>query len=79
MDLEKTKLYSYIRGEQKECPLDEFSKIIEDFLSAFLNRHGNLRLIFLIDEIECTLNKDWTETLFNHLRALIYEGFLRVE
>jgi len=77
VDLEKTKLQYYIQNRQKECSLDEFSQITDDFLRVFSNSSRNLRLLFLIDEIEVSLNKDWTETFFDQLRSLLNASLLK--
>ena len=74
--LEGTRLYIFAQSRQKECALDEFSEILDEFLDLFSNSYGLLRLVFLIDEIEVALDKDWTEIFFSQLRSLIYQGFL---
>jgi len=74
--LEKTELYSFVQRKRKECALDEFSEILIEFLDLFSNSYGFLRLVFLIDEIEEALEKDWTEIFFSQLRSLVYQGLL---
>src|SRR5947207_3769054 len=77
MNLEGTRLYLFAQSKQKDCALDEFSEILEEFLELFNHSYGLLRLVFLLDEIEIALDKHWTEIFFNQLRSLIYQGFLR--
>ncbi len=74
LTLEKTLLYSFIQSKQRGCDLDEFSEILVEFLDLFSNSYGFLRLIFLLDEIEVALERDWTEIFFSQLRSLIYQG-----
>lgn len=76
LPLEQTRLYFFIQGKRNECALDEFSEILEEFLDIFSKLYGFLRLVFLLDEIEVTLDKGWTERFFSQLRSLIYQGFL---
>jgi hypothetical protein len=46
-----------------------------DNLTDYFERHcGPLRLALLLDEVEATTRFPWSETLFNQLRALIYDG-----
>jgi len=74
LTLEKTLLYSFVQSKQRGCDLDEFSEILVEFLDLFSNSYGFLRLIFLLDEIEVALERDWTEIFFSQLRSLIYQG-----
>ena len=77
LNLEQTQLYFFVQSKQKECPLDEFSEILDEFVDIFSDSKGFLRLIFLLDEIEVGLDKDWTDIFFSQLRSLIYQGSLR--
>ncbi|MBV9712964.1 MAG: hypothetical protein JO011_18845, partial [Ktedonobacteraceae bacterium] len=70
--LEQTRLNLFVQSKQKECALDEFSELLDEFLDLFSASYGFLRLIFLLDEIEVALDKDWTEIFFSQLRSLIY-------
>jgi hypothetical protein len=75
--LKDTRLHAFMENKQNECDLDDFSEITDELLGAFLNAYGLLRLVFLIDEIEVGLDKEWTEMFFGQLRSLINEGLLR--
>jgi hypothetical protein len=52
---------------QFEDALDELATRVEGLLGPF-------RLVLLLDEVEATTRFGWSETLFNQLRALIYDG-----
>jgi TIR domain len=77
LPLTQTSLYRFHQSKQKECAFDDFSEILEELIVSCSNSSGLLRLVFLLDEIEVGLDKNWTETLFSQLRSLIYQGFLR--
>jgi hypothetical protein len=77
LNLEQTKLHSFVQSTQRECALDEFSEILEELFDLFNSSYKFLQIVFLLDEIEVTLDKDWTEILFNQLRSLIYQGSLK--
>lgn len=77
LNLEQMKLYTFIEKKQQECTLDEFSEILDDFLETFNNSYESLRLVFLLDEMEVALGKEWTEVFFSQFRSLIYQGLLR--
>jgi hypothetical protein len=77
LNLQHTRLHTFVQEKQKECTLDEFSGILDEFLDLFGNSYGLLRLVFLLDEIETGLDKAWTEIFFSQFRSLIYQGVLR--
>lgn len=77
LNLQQTRLHAFVQQKQKECTLDEFSGILDEFLDLFNNSYGLLRLVFLLDEIEVGLDKAWTEIFFSQFRSLIYQGALR--
>jgi hypothetical protein len=76
LNLQQTRLQTFDQQKQKECTLDEFSGILDEFLELFNNSYGLLRLVFLLDEIEVGLDKAWTEIFFSQFRSLIYQGNL---
>jgi hypothetical protein len=61
---------------QPPASLNTFRRAIGDVIDRAFDVYGELRLVLLIDEIEEALDREWTETLFNQLRALIYGGAL---
>jgi hypothetical protein len=62
--------------DQPPASLNAFRRAIGDVIDRAFDVYGELRLVLLIDEIEEALDREWTETLFNQLRALIYGGAL---
>lgn len=52
----------------------QFENALEDLADYFERHWGPLRLALLLDEVEATTRFPWSETLFNQLRALIYDG-----
>jgi hypothetical protein len=63
--------------ESQDINLQEFEDGI-DYIARQIDTSGHhARLVFLIDEIDDALDKPWTESLFNQLRALVYSGDLK--
>lgn len=53
----------------------------QDALGYLLDQMGTplepVRAILLLDEMDCPLGKEWTDSLFNQLRSLVYFGDLK--
>jgi hypothetical protein len=54
----------------------KFKDILEDLIWQVDSHHGPFRLVLLLDEVESMIDLDWSDTLFNQLRSLIYDGLL---
>jgi len=52
----------------------QFEDTLEDLVRQMDSHQGPFRLALLLDEVESMTHFDWSETLFNQLRALIYDG-----
>lgn len=52
----------------------QFEDTLEDLVQQMNDSLGLFRLILLLDEIESMMKFDWSETLLNQLRAMIYDG-----
>jgi hypothetical protein len=74
LDLAGTRLEALIMPETETLSFYQFEDILDDLALAFEAQHGPLRLVLMLDEVEATTRFDWSETLFNQLRALIYDG-----
>ena len=59
----------YISFFQFEDALEGLSRHLDSYQHPF-------RLVLLLDEIEAMIGEDWSETLFNQIRSIIYDGFL---
>jgi hypothetical protein len=77
LDLTNAKLSYFSKHNRTGCTLQEFEKIIDEFLELFADIYGFLRLVFLMDEAEAVVKKEWTESLFDKLRSLVSEGELK--
>lgn len=76
-EMSQTPLAAFKQSQKMTCTLEEFSDIIEDVINAFLIRHGLLRIVFLLDEVDVILDQEWTKNLFDNLRSLIYADKVR--
>jgi hypothetical protein len=76
LDVEQTSLYTFAQNfeqnAEEECTSTRFSRILEELLNVFDRDGSQYCLVFLIDEGEAILGKDWTERIFSQLRYLIY-------
>ncbi len=63
--------------ESDNINLQEFEDGIAYILEQLSASGHHTRMVYLIDEIDDALDKPWTETLFNQLRALVYSGDLK--
>lgn len=60
-----------------EISLRDFEDALGYIIDQFDKSGRSKRLVILFDEIDETLDKPWTESLFNQLRSLIYSGDLK--
>lgn len=74
LDLAPTRLQMVLNNQVESLSFYQFEDTLDDLASHFENHLGPLRLALLLDEVEATTRFDWSETLFNQLRALIYDG-----
>jgi hypothetical protein len=63
-------------GKAKQITFAEFEDMLDRLALFVEEQRGPLRLALLLDEVEAMIHYHWSETLFNQLRALIYDGFL---
>jgi hypothetical protein len=75
-DLPSTDLHRIATERRSHLSFFQFEDALEDLVQQVDSRHGPLRLALLLDEVESMTHFDWSETLFNQLRALIYDGQL---
>lgn len=74
-DLARTQLQEMMGKRRNETlTFYQFEDILDDLVLAFQERCGPFRLALLLDEAEAVTRFPWSETLFNQLRALIYDG-----
>jgi hypothetical protein len=74
LDLTSTRLKTVVGGGAETLSFYQFEDTLDDLALHFEDHLGPLRLVLLLDEVEATTRFDWSETLFNQLRALIYDG-----
>lgn len=74
LDLSSTRLKSVVSSGAETLSFYQFEETLDDLALHFEDHLGPLRLVLLLDEVEATTRFDWSETLFNQLRALIYDG-----
>src|SRR6266487_770811 len=70
-DLSGTQLEAFVQNNTQECPLNCFTKMLEELILNFFNVHGLLRIVFLLDETGKILEQLWARDLFSQLRSLI--------
>jgi hypothetical protein len=74
LDLAGSRLEALITPEVETLSFYQFEDMLDDLALTFEAQVGSLRLVLMLDEVEATTRFDWSETLFNQLRALIYDG-----
>jgi len=61
-------------GKSEVISFFQLEDVLENLIDYFEKEFGPLRLVLLLDELETITPFRWCETLFNNLRALIYDG-----
>jgi len=74
LDLSDTPLQTVADGHKEALSFYQFEDVLDDLATHVEEKLGPLRLVFLLDEVETVTRFSWSETLFNQLRALIYDG-----
>jgi hypothetical protein len=74
LDLSKTLLHTIVADHEEVLSFYRFEDVLDDLATHVEQQSGPLRLVFLLDEVEATTRFTWSETLFNQLRALIYDA-----
>jgi hypothetical protein len=64
----------YTEATPPSANLQELETAIETIVQVAYPKIGILRIVLLIDEIDCVLDFPWTGNLFGMLRSLIYDG-----
>lgn len=64
------------QNHAKAVSFADFEDTFEELASCVEEYLGPLRIVLLLDEVEAVVHYPWSDTLFNQLRALIYDGFL---
>ena len=70
-------LPSYTTVNSIPSTLQEFESLVEEIVIKAHENIGILRIALLIDEVDCVLDFEWTDSLFNMLRSMIYDGPVR--
>lgn len=75
-DLKLTTPHLDFVAGNSHAPLSFFDleDVLVDLTSHIEKDWGIVRLAFLLDEVEAMTRYDWSQTLFDQLRALIYSG-----
>ncbi len=76
LELDDALLDRLYPSDRPSDSLDAFKQVIGDVIDRAFDAYGPLCLVLLLDEVEEALDRPWTETLFNQLRALIYSSAL---
>ncbi len=74
LELHRTRLHTVVNTQLEMLSFYQFEDTLDDLMISFEAHHGPLRLALLLDEVEAITRFDWSETLFNQLRAIIYDG-----
>ena len=74
LDLSDTLLQAVADDHKEALSFYQFEDVLDDLATHIEEKLGPLRLVFLLDEVEAVTCFPWSETLFNQLRALIYDG-----
>ncbi|MDY7075918.1 MAG: hypothetical protein SXV54_03240 [Chloroflexota bacterium] len=74
LDLSKTLLHTIADNHEEALSFYQFEDALDDLATHVEEQLGPLRLSLLLDEVEAATRFPWSETLFNQLRALIYDG-----
>jgi hypothetical protein len=72
-DFASTDLHAIVTQDRDALSFFQFEDVLEDLVRRM---QSPFRLVLLLDEVESMTGFDWSETLFNQLRALIYDGLL---
>jgi hypothetical protein len=70
-DFASTDLHAIVAQDHDSLSFFQFENVLEDLVRRMQNP---FRLVLLLDEVESMTGFGWSETLFNQLRALIYDG-----
>jgi hypothetical protein len=73
-ELMSTDLHKIVKEGRSSLTFFQFEDALEDLIQRVDSHQGPLRLVLLLDEVESMTDFDWSDTLFNQLRALIYDG-----
>jgi hypothetical protein len=73
-DLISTDLHKIATGRRKYLSFFQFEDALEGLIQRVDSHRVSLRLVLLLDEVESMTDFDWSDTLFNQLRALIYDS-----
>lgn len=73
-DLTSTDLHKIATDGRNSLSFFQFEDTLEDLIQQVDSHRASLRLVLLLDEVESMTDFDWSDTLFNQLRALIYDG-----
>lgn len=76
-DLAESELQRRVASSGEEASFYQFETALDDLLSRC--RGTAPRLVLLLDELDAMVGYDWAETLFNQLRALVYDGPLAAQ
>lgn len=74
LDLKGTQIDSVVNMGCTSVSFFDFEDALDDLALHIEDVCGTMRLVFLLDEVEAVTRHEWSETLFNQLRALIYSG-----
>ena len=72
-----TKLFLEDPTKTNPISLDDFKIRIKNIFEQFNSYAQRVRLVFLLDEIDVTLERSWTQALFSQLRSLIYSSDIK--
>lgn len=76
LDPAQLPLHELATDAAEEISYYQFEESLFDLTLYFEDHRGPLRLVLLLDEVEATTRFEWSETMFNQLRAMIYDGDL---
>jgi len=74
--IELTQLELPERSKARMISFADFEDMLEGLDQLVEDQLGPLRLVLLLDEVDAMVHHQWSETLFNQLRALVHDGFL---
>ena len=72
-DLDASELHKLVSSAAEETSFYQFETALDDLLNRSRSTTPP-RLVLLLDELDAMVNYRWAETLFNQLRALVYDG-----
>ncbi len=73
-ELASTRIDAIVKNGNNPLSFFDFEDVLDDLTLCIENTWGAVRLVLLLDEVEAMTRYEWSETLFNQLRALIYSG-----